>query len=154
MSEFRAEKGSLQDHTWRWVAPALKSPKLPEGFWQNTFKSQVGRWGEWGAVTGSVIVHSSLIGWWRGSRVVSQELTLSVLRLQRLRAMCLRSSSSYLPFVGIDFLHLQNNSGPVHQVLLSRYFREEQRYRIREKACPHPKVPWVLPCYRFQTDKR
>ena len=42
MSEFRAEKALLQDHTWRWVAPAITSPKLPKGFRQNTFKSQVG----------------------------------------------------------------------------------------------------------------
>ena len=56
---------------------------------------------------------------------MSQELTLSVLRLQRLRAMYSWSSSNYLPFVGegIGFLHLQNNSGLVHQVLLSRYFQ-------------------------------
>ena len=34
------------------------------------------------------------------------------------------------------FLHLHNNSGNVHQLLLSRYFREELMQRIGRKACP------------------
>ena len=40
-SEFGAEKGLLQGHARRRVAHALKSPELPEGFWQSIFKSQV-----------------------------------------------------------------------------------------------------------------
>ena len=40
-SEPGAEKGLLQAHAGRWVAHALKSPKLPEGFCQSTFKNQV-----------------------------------------------------------------------------------------------------------------
>ena len=34
-----------------------------------------------------------------------------------------------------SFLHLQNNSGNVHQVLLSRYFKEELQQRMWGKAC-------------------
>ena len=43
--------------------------------------------------------------------------------------------------------HLQNNSGNLHQILLSRYFREELKQRIWEKACLG-KIPWVLLDYR------
>ena len=39
--ESGAEKGLLQGHAKRWVAPALKSPELPKGFQQSTFQSQV-----------------------------------------------------------------------------------------------------------------
>ena len=65
---------------------------------------------------------------------MSQGLTLSVPRLQeeggRPGAMCSWSStSSYLPFGG-GFSHLENNSGNLHQILLSRYFREELKQRI------------------------
>ena len=31
---------------------------------------------------------------------------------------------------------MQNNSGNLHQILLSRYFREELKQRIWGKACP------------------
>ena len=44
-------------------------------------------------------------------------------------------------------LHLQNNSGNLHQILLSRYFREELKQRIGGKACLG-KIPWVLLDYR------
>ena len=39
--EFGAEKVLLQGHIRRWEVYALKSPELPERFWQSTFKSQV-----------------------------------------------------------------------------------------------------------------
>ena len=39
--EFGAEKSLLQGHARRWEVYALKSPELPERFWQSTFKSQV-----------------------------------------------------------------------------------------------------------------
>ena len=35
--EFGAEKVLLQGHTRRWEVYALKSPELPERFWQSTF---------------------------------------------------------------------------------------------------------------------
>ena len=34
------------------------------------------------------------------------------------------------------FLHLQNNSGNVHQIPLSRYFREDLKQSIQGKAFP------------------
>ena len=42
-SEFGAEKGLLQSRTRRQVAHTLKSSKLPEGFRQSVFKSQISR---------------------------------------------------------------------------------------------------------------
>ena len=36
-SEFGAEKGLLQGHARTRAAHALKSPELPEGFWQSIF---------------------------------------------------------------------------------------------------------------------
>ena len=33
-------------------------------------------------------------------------------------------------------LNLPNSSGNVHQILLSRYFREELKQRLCGKACP------------------
>jgi hypothetical protein len=35
-----------------------------------------------------------------------------------------------------DFLHLQNNSGNVHQIPIPRYFREELKQSIQGKAFP------------------
>ena len=59
--EFGAEKGLLQGHARRRVAPALKSPELPKGFQQSTFQSQVEE-GAHGIC--DQLVHNSLIGWW------------------------------------------------------------------------------------------
>ena len=55
-----------------------QKPELPEGFWKSIFKGQVREadhrvWDD--------LMHKSLTGWWWGSRVLSQGLTLSVLRL-------------------------------------------------------------------------
>ena len=60
MSEFGAEKGLLQGHARRQVAHALKNPKLPKGFWQSTFKSQVGREG---SVQGLWAAHAQFSDW-------------------------------------------------------------------------------------------
>ena len=57
--EFGAEKGLLQGHARRRVAPALKSPELPKGFQQSTFQSQVEE-GAHGIC--DQLVHNSLIG--------------------------------------------------------------------------------------------
>ena len=57
--EFGAEKGLLQGHARRRVAPALKSPELPKGFQQSTFQSQVEE-GARGIC--DQLVHNSLIG--------------------------------------------------------------------------------------------
>ena len=43
MLEFGAEKGLLHGRTRRQVAHALKCSKLPEGFQQSIFKSQISR---------------------------------------------------------------------------------------------------------------
>ena len=55
---------------------------------------------------------------------------------------------------GETVLHLQNNSGNVHQKF-SRYFREELQQRIWGKACfPHPLRPHgVLLSYNFTNIK-
>ena len=47
-------------------------------------------------------------------------------------------------FVGEEegFFHLQNNSGNVHQMLLSRCFREELKQETWRKACPTLVAPW------------
>ena len=42
---------------------------------------------------------------------------------------------------GQQRLRLQNNSGSVHQVLLSRCFRDELEQKIGEKVCPE-KASW------------
>ena len=45
MSEFGAEKSLLQSHARTQVGHTLKSPELPKGFLQNTFKNQeLGVW--------------------------------------------------------------------------------------------------------------
>ena len=49
--------------------------------------------------------------------------------------MSLWSSSKYLLFGG-GFSHLQNNSGNVHERLLSGYFREQLKKRMWRKADP------------------
>ena len=60
------------------------------------------------------------------------------------------SSSKHLPFP-VGFSHLQNNTGNVHQILLSInwYFQREQKQRPFRKACggvgKTPKGPaWLL----------
>ena len=52
-----------------------KNPELHDGLRQGTFKSQVREQSLWSAC-------AQFSGWWTGTRVVSQGLTLSVLRLQ------------------------------------------------------------------------
>ena len=56
-----------------------------------------------------------------------------------------------LPFGG-GFSYLQNNSGNVHQILLSilQYFREELKQRIRGKT---PKDPAWLECWSLVSFK-
>ena len=56
--EFGAEKGLLQGHVKRQMSHALKSPELPEGFWQRIFKSQVK---EVGCRICNRLVHNSVI---------------------------------------------------------------------------------------------
>ena len=85
------------------------------------------------------LVHNSPIGWWWGSRAVSQALTLSVLGLQEAWGYLLLVVNIFYLLERLFFfffLHLQNNSGNVHQLLLSRYFREELKQRIWGRACP------------------
>ena len=51
--------------------------------------------------------------------------------------MCPWLSSSYVPFGGVrGGSYLQNNSGNIYQILLSRYFTEELKQKIWGKACP------------------
>ena len=76
---FGAEKGLLLGHIRRWGGSSPKKPKVPKGFQQSIFKRQVGHGGVGGH---RVKVHNSLTSWWWGNRVMSQELSLSVLRLQ------------------------------------------------------------------------
>ena len=46
LSELVADKGLLQGQAGRWVARALKSLELPEGFRQSIFKSQQTMYGK------------------------------------------------------------------------------------------------------------
>ena len=112
----------------------------------------------WGReVTGSVsLLCASLTGWWGGSRLVSQGLTLSVLKLQESRCHVLLiieylASSMYwsVHWRGGGLLYLQSNSGNVHQTLLSRYFRKVLKQRIWGKVPGGPawlyfSIHWVL----------
>ena len=43
-----------------------------------------------------------------------------------------------------DVLHLQNNLGNVHQILLLSYLREELKQRMQGKESLSGKVPWCL----------
>ena len=70
-------------------------------------------------------------------RVVSQGLKKLVLRLQLTHG----HNIFHLLERG-GFLHLQNNSGNVHQTVLSRYFREELWGKIWGKAYPR-ELPWL-----------
>ena len=38
---------------------------------------------------------------------------------------------------GGDVSHLKNNSGNMHPILLSRFFKEELKQKIRRKGPPH-----------------
>ena len=63
---------------------------------------------------------------------MSQGLMFQPLGSRRPGAMCL-----WLMFhlFGGAWIHLQNNSGNIHQILLSRYFREALK-QFWGKACP------------------
>ena len=126
----------------RRVAHALKWPELPEGFWKNTFKGQVKK-GEGCWVYGQLL-HNSLTGWWWGSRAVSPGLTVSILRLQEACGYAHgHQVANIFPLLERGSCY-KNNPGNVHQILLSRYFREEPKQMIWRKACPSlpTKVPW------------
>lgn len=58
-AQFGAKKCLLKVHASSQVAPALKSPELPEGFQQSVFKSQVR---ERGCRVLDQFMQSSLIG--------------------------------------------------------------------------------------------
>ena len=115
----------------RWFMPwkALSSQRV----WQSIFKGQdrgVWEWGVWGVGGRTVcdqLVHNSLISWWWGSRVVSQGFIYQSLGSRRPGALCSWSSSSSSIWWWWRGSHLQNNSGNVHQTLLSGYFREEAK---------------------------
>ena len=83
-------------------------------------------------------------------QAVSQGLTLSVLRLQeawRYVLMVVKWLTSSICWGGGVFYHLQNKSRNVHQILLSRYFREELKQRIWGRTLSR-KPPWVLLGYK------
>ena len=70
---------------------------------------------------------------------MSQGLILSVLRLQQAwGCVCAYGHQSVPPLVGKGDTHLQNNSENVHQILVSRLFREELKQRIQGKAPEGP----------------
>ena len=56
---------------------------------------------------------------------MSRGLTLSVLRLQKAWGCGLMVIKELILLFGERFPHLQSNSGNMHEILLSRYFREE-----------------------------
>ena len=85
--DFGAEKSLLQSHSWRQVAHDLKSPKFPEGFGQAFLKVRCGRGGSQPRLCWSA--HALFSNWLMGgSRVMSQRLTLSVLKLQKALGLC------------------------------------------------------------------
>ena len=66
---------------------------------------------------------------------MSRGLTLSVLRLQEAWGCGLMVIKELILLFGERFPHLQSNSGNMHEILLSRYFREE----LGGKACSNKK---------------
>ena len=119
---FGAKKDLLQLE----VVHILKSLELPKGFWQSLYlKGRCGGAGGRMPSAGYVIslVQSSLTGSRDddSSRMVSQGLILSVLRFQQAWGyVCAYGHQSVPPLVGKGDSHLQNNSGNVHQILVSR----------------------------------
>ena len=80
------------------------------------------------------ILHNCLIGWWWESSVESQGY--QSLGSRRPGAVCSGHQVVNIFSLVPGFSHLQNNSGNVYQILLSRYHREEQKQRIRGERCP------------------
>ena len=85
----------------KWVAHAQKtwnSPNSSKGFQQSMFFKA--RWGR-GMPAYVITLCTILIGWWWDNKVVSQVLTLSILRARRSGATCSwSSSSSFTPLGG------------------------------------------------------
>ena len=79
-SEFGAEKGLLKGHARRTGGSCPPKPQTPQRVSAKCFKGK-GRKGS--PRVGDQLMHNSLIGWWWGNRVVSQVLTLSILRCQK-----------------------------------------------------------------------
>ena len=76
MSESGAEKGLLQGPVWRRVAQALKRTEFPKGYRKTLVKAR------WGLSQGLWSAPAQFSDWLMVSRVMSQELTLSVFWLQ------------------------------------------------------------------------
>ena len=76
----------------------LKTPELPDGFQASIFKGKVR---EGNCRVCDQLMHSCLMGWWWGNRVVSQGVTLSVFRHQQVWGLGIPwSSSGYFPPFG------------------------------------------------------
>ena len=120
--ECGADKGLLQGSSKEYGWLMLKRPKHPDKFQGRVFKGKVRE-----RVAGCVcdhLVHSALVGWWWGNRVVSQGLT-SILRLHPVWRLCIHGHHAvnfyHLVGVLVSAKQLRN----VYQTLLYMSFREE-----------------------------
>ena len=100
----------------------LKKLKLSDGLQGSILKGKVRERSCGGC---DQLVYNSLIGWWWGNRVVSQGLTLWILRLQLDWGLCAHGYHvvNFFHLVGalVSVKQLRN----VYQILSSIYFREE-----------------------------
>ena len=85
------------------------------------------------------LMNNSLIGWWWRNRMVSQGLTLPVLRLQDDWELC---AIRWRVFTSV------RQPGNVHYILLSRCFGEEIKQRIMGKGPTRGKPGRVLLGYK------
>ena len=100
------------------VAHALKSPELPERFWQSIFKGQVKRRSK----GSDQLVHGQFSDWLMLRQSGGITEVISPWAPGGLR-LCAHGQQVLPPSEGAGGSHLQNSSGNVHKILLSRYSR-------------------------------
>ena len=107
-----------------WVACAQKTLNSPEGFSKEFLKVR------WGRDIPGYVTSSCKILWLVNAEITGQ-LTLSILRCQKVRGLRAHDHQVVNFFHVVVFQHLKN-SGNSHQILLSEYFREELQQRMGE----------------------
>ena len=84
---------------------------------------------------------------------MSRGLTLSVLRLQEAWGCGLMVIKELILLFGERFSHLQSNSGNMHEILLSRYFREELGEGLLQQEGPRGSC-WLVSWGKYETGQK